>query len=74
MYHPIKKLMYTVNVGSPDPRFGKHVAGAIRPVLTANLRLRCSTRFKGSTVRSRPQRHADGHRNGRVNPSGDRGT
>jgi Mn-containing catalase len=23
MYHHIKKLMYTVNVGSPDPRFGK---------------------------------------------------
>ena len=22
MYHHIKKLMYTVNVGSPDPRFG----------------------------------------------------
>lgn len=23
MYHHIKKLIYTVNVGSPDPRFGK---------------------------------------------------
>src|ERR1700760_824994 len=23
MYHHVKKLMYTVNVGSPDPRFGK---------------------------------------------------
>src|SRR5579871_6801650 len=23
MYHHIKKLMYTVNVGTPDPRFGK---------------------------------------------------
>src|SRR5258706_16457251 len=22
MYHHIKKLMYTVNVGEPDPRFG----------------------------------------------------
>src|SRR6201993_3310105 len=22
MYHHIKKLMYTVNVGTPDPRFG----------------------------------------------------
>src|SRR5207302_5012150 len=22
MYHHVKKLMYTVNVGSPDPRFG----------------------------------------------------
>ncbi len=23
MYHHVKKLMYTVNVGSPDPRFGR---------------------------------------------------
>src|SRR5436305_15286887 len=23
MYHHVKKLMYTVNVGEPDPRFGK---------------------------------------------------
>ena len=23
MYHHIKKLMYTVNIGTPDPRFGK---------------------------------------------------
>lgn len=23
MYHHVKKLMYTVNVGDPDPRFGK---------------------------------------------------
>src|SRR5437764_12075465 len=23
MYHHVKKLMYTVNVGAPDPRFGK---------------------------------------------------
>ena len=22
MYHHLKKLMYTVNVGKPDPRFG----------------------------------------------------
>lgn len=23
MYHHLKKLMYTVNVGTPDPRFGR---------------------------------------------------
>jgi len=23
MYHHIKKLMYTVNIGDPDPRFGR---------------------------------------------------
>src|SRR5947199_9070645 len=23
MYHHVKKLMYTVNVGEPDPRFGR---------------------------------------------------
>src|SRR5271156_4084886 len=23
MYHDVKKLMYTVNVGEPDPKFGK---------------------------------------------------
>ena len=22
MYHHLKKLMYTVNIGTPDPRFG----------------------------------------------------
>ena len=39
MYRHIKKLMYAVNVGSPDARFGnmllEHSA-----VLTASLRLR----------------------------------
>jgi Mn-containing catalase len=25
MYHHVKKLMYTVNVGTPDPRFGNMV-------------------------------------------------
>ena len=32
MYHPIKKLMYTVHVDTPDPRFGtmllEHFGGA----------------------------------------------
>ncbi len=23
MYHHVKKLMYTVNIGQPDPKFGK---------------------------------------------------
>ena len=23
MYHHVKKLMYTVNIGAPDPRFGR---------------------------------------------------
>ena len=23
MYHHVKKLMYTVNIGDPDPRFGR---------------------------------------------------
>ena len=23
MYHHVKKLMYTVEIGEPDPRFGK---------------------------------------------------
>ena len=23
MYHHVKKLMYTVNIGEPDPKFGK---------------------------------------------------
>jgi Mn-containing catalase len=23
MYHPVKKLMYTVTIGDPDPKFGK---------------------------------------------------
>jgi Mn-containing catalase len=23
MYHHVKKLMYTVNIGEPDPRFGR---------------------------------------------------
>ena len=23
MYHRVKKLMYTVNIGQPDPKFGR---------------------------------------------------
>ena len=29
MYHHIKKLMYTVQVGMPDPRFGNMLARAV---------------------------------------------
>jgi hypothetical protein len=28
MYHHVKKLMYTVEIGEPDPKFGK-IVGAI---------------------------------------------
>jgi hypothetical protein len=37
MYHHVKKLMYDVNVGEPDPRFGSLAAR------TANSPRPCNT-------------------------------
>jgi Mn-containing catalase len=45
MYHHIKKLMYTVNVGNPDPRFGNMLLEQFG-ALMASLLLQCSTQFK----------------------------
>jgi Mn-containing catalase len=52
MYHHVKKLMFTVRVDEPDVRFGKMLLEQFGGP-TANLRLRCSTRSKGSTLRTR---------------------
>ena len=70
MYHHVKKLMYTVNVGTPDPTFRQHAARTVRrrerrtggrhAVLGAGHQLR----------RSGLQRPADGHRHGGIEPSG----
>jgi Mn-containing catalase len=52
MYHHIKKLMYTVNVGTPDPRFGnmllEQFGGANGSWLPP-----CNIRFKDSTAKTR---------------------
>ena len=45
MFHHIKKLMYTVNVGSPDPRFGNMLLEQFGGA-NGSLRRRCSTQFK----------------------------
>ena len=45
MYHHIKKLMYTVNVGTPDPRFGNICSNGLVEQ-TANSRPRCSIQSK----------------------------
>jgi Mn-containing catalase len=49
MYHHIKKLMYTVKVGTPDPRFGNMLLEQFGGPM-ASLLLQCSTLFKGSIV------------------------
>jgi Mn-containing catalase len=49
MYHHIKKLMYTVKVGTPDPRFGNMLLEQFGGPM-ASLLLQCSTQFKGSIV------------------------
>ena len=69
MYHHVKKLMYTVRVDEPDPRFGnilleqlggaKWRTGSCDAVFDSGAKLR----------RSRSQRSFDGHWNGRTQPS-----
>ena len=45
MYHHIKKLMYTVHIGTPDPRFGNILLEQFGRA-KANLRRACSIPFK----------------------------
>ena len=49
MYHHVKKLMYTVRVDEPDPRFGNMLLEQFGEQM-ANSRQGCSTRFRGSIV------------------------
>ncbi len=69
MYHHVKKLMYTVNIGRPDPRFGNMLLeqfGGANGELAAAMQysiqgLNCDDPdLKGS---------ADGYWNGRTKPS-----
>jgi hypothetical protein len=61
MYHHIKRLMYTVNVGSPDPRFGNML---LEQFGGANGELAAAMQYsiQGSIVMIQIA-HADGHRN-----------
>ena len=45
MYHHVKKLMYTVRVDEPDPKFGNMLLE--RSARTASLPRPCSTRSRG---------------------------
>jgi Mn-containing catalase len=47
MYHHVKKLMDTVNIGEPDVRFGIML---LEQFGGANSPQRCSTPFRGGTV------------------------
>ena len=49
MYHHVKKLMYTVRVDEPDPRFGNMLLEQFGGA-TANWQLPCSIRYKASTA------------------------
>ncbi|MBB2688419.1 UNVERIFIED_ORG: hypothetical protein GGD47_006074 [Rhizobium etli] len=44
MYHHVKKLMYTVRVDEPDPKFGNMLSSSVAQ--TANLPPPCNTLFK----------------------------
>jgi len=46
MYHHIKKLMYTVNVGTPDPRFGNMLLEQFGGA-NGELAARCNIPSKG---------------------------
>ena len=52
MYHHIKKLMYTVRVDEPDPKFGRMLLEQFG-ALTESWRRQCSIRFRALTVRTR---------------------
>jgi Mn-containing catalase len=45
MYQHLKKLMYTVHVGTPDPKFGNMLLEQFGGP-TVNWRLLCSILFK----------------------------
>ena len=46
MYHHVKKLMYTVRVDEPDPRFGTCYWNNLGGLTASSLR-QCSIPFKG---------------------------
>ena len=49
MYHHVKKLMYTVRVDEPDPRFGNMLLEQ-SAVLMASSQQLCSIPFRASTA------------------------
>ena len=70
MYHHVKKLMYTVNVGEPDPRFGTML---LEQFGGANGELAAAMQYsiQGINCEDPPdQRSADGHRHGGAEPPG----
>ena len=50
--HYVKKLMYTVKIGEPDPRFGKMLLEQFGGANGGSPRL-CTTPFRGSTAKMR---------------------
>ena len=68
MYHHIKKLMYTVRVGAPDPRFGNML---LEQFGGANGELAAAMQYSVQGINCEdpgPQRPADGHRHGGAEP------
>lgn len=46
MYQHVKKLMYTVRVDEPDPRFGNMLSSNSSEAPTVSSLPRCSTRYR----------------------------
>ena len=72
MYHHVKKLMYTVRVDEPDPRFGNMLLeqfGGANGELAAAMQYSIQGLNCDDACAKRP---ADGHRHRGTEPSGDR--
>jgi Mn-containing catalase len=55
MYHHVKKLMYTVRVDSPDPKFGNMLLEQFGGA-NGELASPCSTRSRGSIAKMRNEK------------------
>ena len=55
MYHHVKKLMYTVKVGEPDPRFGNMLLEQFGGA-NGELAAACNIPFKDSTAKIQRER------------------
>ena len=69
MYHHVKKLMYTVHVGTPDPRFGNMLLeqfGGANGELAAAMQYSIQGLNCDDPGTERP---ADGYRDGRAQSS-----
>ena len=71
MYHHVKKLMYTVRVDEPDPRFGNML---LEQFGGANGELAAAMQYSIQGLNcddAAPKRHAHGYRDRGTQPSRD---